>query len=78
MLSPSARGDTAVEVLYPLSYLQDYRGMSLMSESEKSTLDHLLSRRVFVKTSTVAAAVGLLGASVALAAEEPAVVALTM
>jgi len=48
-----------------------------MSESEKSTLDHLLSRRVFVKTSTVAAAVGLLGASAALAAEEPAVVALT-
>ena len=33
----------------------------LMSESEKSKLDHLSSRRVFVTTST-AAAVGLLGA----------------
>ena len=40
-----------------------------MSEPEKCSLDHLLSRRVFVKTSTVAAAVGLLGASGALAAE---------
>ena len=52
-----------------------------MSESEKSNLDHLSSRRVFVKTSTAAAAVGLLGAWSAqpaeTAAEEPPVVALT-
>ena len=52
-----------------------------MSESEKSNLDHLPSRRVFVKTSTAAAAVGLLGAWGAkpaeTAAEEPPVVALT-
>ena len=51
-----------------------------MSESEKSNLDHLPSRRVFVKTST-AAAVGLLGAWGAkpaeTAAQEPPVVALT-
>ena len=33
-----------------------------MSESEKSNPDHLPSRRVFVKTSTAATAVGLLGA----------------
>ena len=51
-----------------------------MSESAKSHLDHLPSRRVFVKTST-AAAVGLLGAWGAqpaeTAAQEPPVVALT-
>ena len=52
-----------------------------MSESEKSYLDHLPSRRVFVKTSAVAAAVGWLGAwgtkPAETAAEEPPVVALT-
>ena len=51
-----------------------------MSEFEKSQLDHLSSRRVFVTTST-AAAVGLLGAWGAkpaeTATEEPPVVALT-
>jgi len=51
-----------------------------MSESAKSKLEHLSSRRVFVTTST-AAAVGLLGALGAkpteTAAEEPPVVALT-
>jgi carbonic anhydrase len=52
-----------------------------MSEAEKSNLDHLPSRRVFVKASTAAAAVGLLGAwgakPVETAAEEPPVMALT-
>ena len=52
-----------------------------MSESEKSNLDPLSSRRVFVKTSTAVAAVGLLGAWGAkpaeTATEEPPVVALT-
>lgn len=58
-----------------------------MSESEKSNLGHLPSRRTFIKTSTVAAAVGLLGAYGAKAAEtkpaettaaqEPPVVVLT-
>ena len=33
-----------------------------MSESEKSNLDHLPSRRVFAKMSIAAVAVGLLGA----------------
>jgi len=51
-----------------------------MSESAKSNLNHLSSRRVFVKTSTVAAAVGLLGPGGAkpaeTATEEPPVVAL--
>ncbi len=40
-----------------------------MSESEKSNLGHLPSRRAFIKTSTVAAAVGLLCAHGAKAAE---------
>jgi len=53
-----------------------------MSESEKSNLNHLPSRRVFVKASTAAAAVGLFGAwgakpAETAAAEEPPVVALT-
>ena len=53
-----------------------------MSESEKSNLDHLPSRRVFMKASTAAAAVGLFGAwgakpAETAAAEEPPVVALT-
>ena len=51
-----------------------------MSESAQSHLDHVPSRRVFVKTST-AAAVGWLGAwgaqPAATAAQEPPVVALT-
>jgi carbonic anhydrase len=40
-----------------------------MFESEKSTSDHMPSRRAFVKTSTMAAAVGLLGVCGATAAE---------
>src|SRR5262245_50548238 len=58
-----------------------------MSESEKRNLDHLSSRRTFVKRSSLAAAVGLLGAYGAKAAEmkpsdtgtaqEPPTVALT-
>ena len=50
-----------------------------MSAPEKSNLDHLPSRRVFVKASTAAAAVGLFGAwgakpAETAAAEEPPVV----
>jgi carbonic anhydrase len=58
-----------------------------MSESERKNQDHLQSRRVFFKTSTAAAAIGLLGASGvkadetkpagSAAAQEPAIVALT-